>query len=319
MFLLTFVVVAPAALAIVLLGVRLFSMANEILGIALKWTHRMLNTAVMSVLRTAGKHPIPPAILLGIWFISFDDKNMVVILGLGCVAMMVCIAASRIRIFKNAWHSAPLIAVFLKKLILWSALTALPFRLSIQPYRIPSSSMEPTLLVGDYLYTSRLAYGAVLPKFVRKHFGMDGPRRGDVVVFIPPHKRDQIFIKRIVGLPGEVLEVAGNEVFIDGNLLHEPYIIFHDRQRAPPFAGPVSGSSTMPSDPSHGKRTTVRVGTYFVMGDNRENSSDSRYWGEVSMRDIKGKALFIFFSNFGKSREMIRWERLGMKINEVKD
>ena len=172
----------------------------------------------------------------------------------------------------------------------------------VEPFRIPSGSMEDTLLIGDQLFVNRFIYGLHVPFTKARPLALRQPRRGDVVVFVPPHQRDKDFIKRVIGIPGDTLEIRKNVLFLNGKAQSEPYVLHKDMGRVPP------NMSNLP-------RFTVPAGKYFMMGDNRDRSSDSRIWGFASKEDLKGKALFIFFSS-DPNQPMynpftwIRWKRL---------
>jgi signal peptidase I len=158
----------------------------------------------------------------------------------------------------------------------------------VQAFKIPTGSMENNLLIGDHLLVNKFVFGPsafgerpVLP--------MRDIRRHDVVVFKYPDEPERDFIKRVVGLPGETLELRNKKVFINGQPLDEPYVHFLE---------PASESQEVTSFDVRERYGPVRVpeGQYFVMGDNRDNSQDSRYWGFLPRDYIKGKALMIYWS-----------------------
>ncbi len=136
-------------------------------------------------------------------------------------------------------------------------------RMAVQNYRVEGPSMEPTLHHGQFLLVNKLAY----------RFG--SLQRGDIVVFRYPHDPSRSFIKRVIGLPGEQLEILDGELWIDGSSLVEPYI---DQKGLYPFPG-----------------TTIEADQVFVLGDNRNNSSDSRRWGSLPVSHVIGKALFCYW------------------------
>ncbi len=175
--------------------------------------------------------------------------------------------------------------------------------LVVQAFTIPSGSMMDSLLVGDYILVNKFLYGAELPFTEWRMPGIRHPHRGDIIVFKYPEDERRDFIKRIIGTPGDVVQVRGRQVFVNGRALDEPYV---RRLDGPPaqaaeltFCGFAYGC-----DP-----TTVPPGSYFVMGDNRNNSQDSRYWGFVKQEKIKGKAFLIYFS-WDADHYRIRWRRL---------
>lgn len=172
----------------------------------------------------------------------------------------------------------------------------------VEPFRIPSGSMEDTLLIGDQLFVNRFIYGLNVPFTKARPLALRLPRHGDIVVFVPPHQRDKDFIKRVIGIPGDTVEIRRNVLYLNGKAQTEPYVLHKDKGRVPPYM-----AST--------QKFTVPPGKYFMMGDNRDRSADSRRWGLASFEDLKGKALFIFFSS-DPSKPMynpftwIRWKRL---------
>jgi signal peptidase I len=160
----------------------------------------------------------------------------------------------------------------------------------VQAFKIPTGSMENNLLIGDHLLVNKFIFGPTPLAIGRAVLPVRAPRRGDVVVFKYPDEPDRDFIKRIIGLPGETVELRNKKVYINGQPLDEPYVHFltppsSDYQEVTSFDvreryGPVS----VPPD------------QYFVMGDNRDNSQDSRYWGFLPRGYIKGRAALIYWS-----------------------
>ena len=152
-----------------------------------------------------------------------------------------------------------------------------------QATQVPTESMKPTILVGDHFFLDKFAFPANYPEFLLNILPNRKIERGDIVAFKPPHNPSVPFIKRVIGLPGETLEVRDKAVYIDGKRIEEPYQYFdseEDRYAPRDSHGPV----LIP--PDH----------YFMMGDNRDNSNDSRYWGEVPRENIIGKPLFVYWS-----------------------
>jgi len=174
--------------------------------------------------------------------------------------------------------------------ILWAvALTLFLRAFVIQAFRIPSESMCDTLLVGDFLFVNKFELGAKIPFTHVRLPGLRAPRRGDVIVFQFPPDPSKDFIKRCIATPGQTLEMRHKDVWVDGQKLVEPYIK-HIRDDEEP-----EGYS--PRD--NYKPPTVPPGELFMMGDNRDNSYDSRFWGTVKMDYVKGRAMFIYFSTSG--------------------
>lgn len=168
-----------------------------------------------------------------------------------------------------------------------------------EPYQIPSESMVPTLQVGDFILVNKYAYGLRLPVFGTKVIPVGEPARGDVMVFIPPHD-PRYFIKRVIGLPGDTVRYENKALFINGERLE--YELIGDV--SDPGRVPVKEYSESIGDRSHaiyrnGRRErtqewTVPPGKYLMLGDNRDKSQDSRYWGFASEKNIVGKAVAIW-------------------------
>jgi len=187
----------------------------------------------------------------------------------------------------------------------------------VQAFKIPTGSMENNLLIGDHLLVNKFVFAPTMTRLERMLLPIDPVRRGDILVFKYPQDPERDFIKRVIGLPGETLEVRNKKVYINGKPLEEKYVhfIFPPEERAP---GDVSFDV---SDKRDYGPVTVPERHYFMMGDNRDNSEDSRYWGFMPADYIKGKALFVYFSftdpeardsggSFG-----VRWSRLLHQIH----
>lgn len=157
-----------------------------------------------------------------------------------------------------------------------------------QPFTIPTGSMEHSLLVGDYLLVNKFVYAPALSAAEQAVLPKDDIARGDIVVFKFPRDPARDFIKRIVGLPGETLEVRARHVYIDGAPLDEPYLAEYARRLRP-------GEEAVDGRDNHGP-VVIPAGHYFAMGDNRDDSEDSRFWGALPHNHIKGKAVVIYWS-----------------------
>jgi signal peptidase I len=191
--------------------------------------------------------------------------------------------------------------------IVIAILLALVIRtLVVQAFTIPSGSMMDTLLVGDYILVNKFLYGPEIPFTEVRLPGLREPHRGDIIVFKYPQDEKRDFIKRIVATPGEAFQIRGNDVYINGRRLVEPYV---------KHTSPVSAHTGQAyCGYAYGcEPTTVPAGSYFVMGDNRDNSQDSRYWGFVRRDRIKGKAFLTYWS-WDSDRHWLRWWRLGKYI-----
>jgi signal peptidase I len=171
----------------------------------------------------------------------------------------------------------------------------------VQAFKIPSSSMEPTLLVGDHLLVNKFIYGIRIPYTDIKLFQYKKPERGDIIVFIFPKDRRKDFIKRVIGREGERVEIIHNKIYINNKLIDDPWGHFTMPRSSIEDYGPVK----VPED------------SLFVMGDNRDNSQDSRFWGFVKNNEDKGKAFIIYFSWDSNAQDLlnkIRWTRFGKLI-----
>ena len=176
-----------------------------------------------------------------------------------------------------------------------------------QAFKIPTGSMEPNLLVGDHLIVNKMIFSPAVTGLERALLPHREIRRGDVMVFKYPEEPERDFIKRVIGLPGDRLELRRKTIYINGEPLVEPYAHFTE---APSESAGVTGDLREFYGP-----ISVPAGQYFMMGDNRDNSQDSRYWGLLPAHYVKGKALFIYFSfEEGSSLTNVlqgtRWNRL---------
>ena len=160
---------------------------------------------------------------------------------------------------------------------------------AVQAFKIPTGSMENNLLIGDHLLVNKFVFGPTRPAVEKKFLPVREPRRGDIVVFKYPDEPERDFIKRVIGLPGDTLELRNKKVYVNGQPLDEPYVHFLE---------PASTSQEVTSFDVRERYGPVRVpgDQYFVMGDNRDNSQDSRYWGFLPRSYIKGRALMIYWS-----------------------
>lgn len=170
-----------------------------------------------------------------------------------------------------------------------------------EPFQIPSSSMVPTLEVGDYILVDKYSYGLRLPVTRTKILETGAPERGDVMVFFPPHQNDTYYIKRVIGKPGDRIAYRDKQLFVNGEPVPQEWLAELPAGRYTIRMGreelPASDGHLMQTDDRRGARNfsvVVKPGHYFMMGDNRDNSSDSRVWGQVPERDIVGKAVAIW-------------------------
>jgi len=184
----------------------------------------------------------------------------------------------------------------------------------VQAFKIPTGSMENNLLIGDHLLVNKFVFAPTLTGLEQMLLPIDPIRRGDIMVFKFPNDPSRDFIKRVIGLPGETVELKGKTVYIDGQPLEEPYVrFFPDSMLAEASLGVTDprrqfGPLKVPAD------------RFFMMGDNRDNSEDSRFWGVLPRSYVKGKALFVYFS-FGDADGLsgtlsnIRWGRMLHQIH----
>ena len=164
---------------------------------------------------------------------------------------------------------------------------------AIQAFKIPTGSMESNLLIGDHLLVNKLVYSPSASPLEDRLLGKRPIERGHVVVFKFPDDPNRDFIKRVVGLPGETVEIRNKKVYIDGEPLDEPYVQFLDPPRSPD--DPEYGLRSDGVRDSWGPRV-VPEGHLLVLGDNRDNSRDSRFWGFLARDQVKGRALIVYWS-----------------------
>ena len=186
----------------------------------------------------------------------------------------------------------------------------------VQAFKIPTGSMENNLLIGDHLLVNKFVFAPTLSRVEEKLLPIDPIRRGDILVFKYPEDPERDFIKRVIGLPGEVVELKDKKVYINGKPLDEPYVHVLFPLDA---SSPDSGEGSFDLRRTYGP-AMVPDGEYFMMGDNRDNSQDSRYWGFLRRDYVKGKALFVYFS-FGEEGSglpllgNVRWSRILHQIH----
>ncbi len=170
----------------------------------------------------------------------------------------------------------------------------------VQAFKIPSGSMKNTLQIGDHILVNKFIYGVKLPFTSTTIIPYKNPQRGDIVVFKFREEPKKDFIKRTIGVPGDVIEIRNKKVYVNKKHLEQDHAIYTDFHIIPKAMQPRDnfGPVTVPED------------SIFVMGDNRDHSYDSRFWGFVDLKDVKGKAFIIYWSwdndNFG-----VRWGRIG--------
>ncbi len=202
---------------------------------------------------------------------------------------------SVIREYAEAIFIAVLLALFIRAFV-------------VQAFKIPSGSMKPTLQIGDHILVNKFVYGVKIPFTDKELLPIGHPSRQDIVVFRYPVDPSKDFIKRVIGLPGDTVLIRDKIVFVNGQQLEEPYAVFSDKRFLPATASPRDNMNAI----------TVPENSLFVMGDNRDESYDSRFWKFVDMSQLKGKAFIIYWSwnsdgqlSWSPESSYIRWNRLG--------
>jgi signal peptidase I len=182
----------------------------------------------------------------------------------------------------------------------------------VQAFKIPSGSMLPTLQIGDHLLVNKFIYGIRNPFSGKVIIPISKPKRGDVIVFKYPLDKNVDYIKRVIGTPGDTVEIKNKKLFINGKAVPDPHAHFTSDYIMPATAGPRDNFGPI----------KVPKGKLFCMGDNRDSSYDGRFWGFVDQQDVLGKAFIIYWSwdldkpllSLGRF-ESIRWSRFGTIIH----
>jgi signal peptidase I len=193
---------------------------------------------------------------------------------------------SKVQEYAEAIIIAILIALFIRTFI-------------VQAFKIPSGSMKPTLLIGDHILVNKFIYGVKIPWLRNTIIPVTEPKRDDIVVFIYPQDRSKDFIKRVIGVSGDTIEIRNKTIYINGQPYQDKHGVYVDNYIIP---GALQPRDNLPP-------IVVPPNAIFVMGDNRDQSYDSRFWGFVDLKDVMGQAFVIYWSwdseNFG-----VRWSRL---------
>jgi len=177
----------------------------------------------------------------------------------------------------------------------------------VQAFKIPSGSMKNTLLIGDHILVNKFKYGIKIPFVEKTLISIGEPERGAVVVFTYPRDPSKDFIKRVVGIAGDIVEIRNKEVYVNGSRIDDKsYAIHTDNSKNISRANNIRDNMVPVKVPEN---------ALFVMGDNRDNSHDSRFWGFVDLKNVKGEAFVIYWSwnseNNGSIIDYVRWNRLG--------
>jgi len=203
-------------------------------------------------------------------------------------------SSKKVKPEKNVWREnieaiiiALVLALFIRTFI-------------VQAFKIPSGSMKDTLLVGDHILVNKFIYGVKIPFTQKTLIPFKDPGTGDIIVFKFPKDPKKDFIKRVVGVDGDVVKITDKKVYVNDILQEEEYAVHKDSDT---FSGNIS-----PRD-NFGPVKVPR-GALFVMGDNRDNSHDGRFWGFVDLKAVKGKAFMIYWS-WNREEFGVRWKRIG--------
>lgn len=175
----------------------------------------------------------------------------------------------------------------------------------VQAFKIPSGSMKETLQIGDHILVNKFIYGIKLPFIQKTLIPIKEPRREDIIVFKYPENPKLDFIKRVVGVAGDRVEIRNKKLYVNGEHSDRPYAVFMDGYTIPSVYNKRDNFGPV----------TVPDNALFVMGDNRDNSKDSRFWGFVELEEVKGKAFMIYWSwnknNSDSVFNYVRWNRIG--------
>lgn len=198
---------------------------------------------------------------------------------------------SKVKEYVESIIIAILIALFIRTFIICA-------------YKIPSRSMVPTLLVGDHILVNKFIYGVKIPLLRKTIIPVSAPERGEIVVFIYPNDRSKDFIKRVIGVAGDKIEIKNKKIFVNDQAFKDSYGVFSDHLILPKSMQPRDNFGPV----------IVPEKSIFVMGDNRDESLDSRFWGFVNLNDVEGKAFIIYWS-WNRDEHNLRWERLGQILH----
>lgn len=181
----------------------------------------------------------------------------------------------------------------------------------VQAFKIPSGSMENTLLIGDYILVNKFIYGVKLPFTDKTVVPIKDPRRGDIIVFKYPGDPSKDYIKRVVGVGGDSIDIRDKKVYVNGELQENEFAKFTDART---FSDPHRYPENIVQRDNYGPEK-VPEGQLFVMGDNRDSSNDSRFWGFVPQSSVRGRAFIIYWSWDKEKKIGVRWNRLGDLIH----
>ncbi len=174
----------------------------------------------------------------------------------------------------------------------------------VQAFKIPSGSMEPTLEIGDHILVNKFIYGVKIPFTSLRLLSFNEPKRGDVIVFIYPVDPSKDFIKRVVAVEGETVKLMNKKLYINDGEVPDSHAVYKED----------SPLGTAPQKRDNYGPVTVPKGQILVLGDNRDRSLDSRFWGFVPVNEVRGKAFIIYWS-WDSQESTLRWKRLGHLID----
>ncbi|MGA9110011.1 MAG: signal peptidase I [Smithella sp.] len=247
------------------------------------------------------------AILCSIILLAVPDVFIIIIFLIGgfaffvfCMVDAFSIAKRKNENYEPAKYNRWFVYVgYFVILSLISALLSAGFKTNA--FNITSGSMEPALLVGDSILVNEVIYGVKIPLLRKTIIPVTDPKRNDLVVFIYPEDRSMTLIKRVIGVAGDKIEIVNKKIFINDKAYKDSYGVFKDSNVLPQSIEPRDNFGPV----------TVPENSIFVMGDNRDESLDSRYWGFVDLQDVEGKAFIIYWS-WDSDKHKPRWERFGL-------
>ncbi len=209
----------------------------------------------------------------------------------------------------NKWYIY-LIVYAIASFVSELALTPLTKSCIIQAFRIPSGGMEDTLLVGDFIFANKFIYGSKIPFWDIRLPGLREPKPGDIIIFKYPEDPSRDFLKRCVAVGGQTVEIRNKKLYVDGKRFPDPPKVKYDSSRM--SRGRILSKKRERVGDNYGPRK-LKEGELFMLGDNRDNSQDSRFWGPLPMENVLGKAVIIYFS-WDSAAKRIRWNRIDQRI-----
>lgn len=256
---------------------------------------------------------------------NFEFYLTLAVIVCGLVWLVDILFFARSRYAKQADAKHPVLVEYARSFFPVLLIVLLLRSFLAEPFRIPSGSDEPTLLVGDFILVNKYVYGLRLPVLHNKFLSMSEPRRGDILVFRWPVDPSIDFIKRVVGVPGDQISYVNKQLYINGQLAPQKFLNKTTDMDENNHVWPVDTEQEdllgvkhkiylRPDVPARDFSVIVPPGEYFVMGDNRDSSYDSRYWGFVPEANITGKAIMLWFS-WDKNHYKVRWDRIGKEID----